>query len=154
MTDEQACLFAAPSWYHDTQQTEELVEKGQVEARLGLRRRHLWCRTITQTRRTGRLQEQSPVRLESGAFCRIYCNTRGRILVRHVYRPRSIFASNTRVPSQQPLPALSLPRTLLPPSDSTVASADNRKGEEYRSDESCEARRTPNLQLRETQIFL
>jgi len=72
MANQQAGFFAAHAREHDTKETEKLVEKGEVQARLRLRGGNLECAIATKARCFWRLQEQAPVCIESSGLGREY----------------------------------------------------------------------------------
>jgi hypothetical protein len=77
------------------------------------------------------------MRIESRRFRRMYNDFRGRVAVRNVDSPTTIFPSQSRVPSEQPPPGcLLLPQALIP-SITSIACAYYGEEESYSGNELC-----------------
>lgn len=125
MAHQQTCLFAVPSRYHDVQQAEELVQKREVQARLGLRRRRLWVvgGHIGHARGARRLEEESAVGIKRRLLGGVYDNFGRRVAIRHVDGPGAIFVLESRVPPQKPSARLLLCASVFVQSPASIASA-------------------------------
>lgn len=135
MTQQKPRFLTRPSRYHYTQQAKKLMQERQIQTRLRLRRRHLRrMLPIRQPRRSRRIQEQSPMRIESHRFRRVDGNFRRRILMRHIYDARTILILHAGVPSQEPLALLFLCGLVLPPFHSACAAGYDGEHEEERSE--------------------
>src|SRR5699024_3036898 len=74
---------------------------------------------VTKTGRSRGVQEQPPMRIESGRFCWMYRDLRGRIPVGNVDGARSILPLNPRIPPQE----ASTPGSLRCPAAEPVVSS-------------------------------
>jgi hypothetical protein len=120
VAEQETGFFAPPSGYHDIQKAQELVQKGQIQPWLRLRRWHLGLRVVGQAGRARGLQEEAAVGIEGGGFGGVYDDLGGRVSVRHVNGPRAILATETGVSAQQVPAGLSIGAALLPPPVSAV----------------------------------
>jgi hypothetical protein len=141
MTYEKSALFAVPPRYHDIEETQKLVEEGQIEPWLRLRRGSLRVACVRHARGAGRLEEQSPMRIKGRRLRRIDDHFRRGVAIRHVYRPRAIFAPQARVPPEQPPACFLFCSSLLVKSPSSIAGAYDCEGECDGGDELRELRR-------------
>lgn len=73
MTEEKTRLFAIPMWYHDAQQAQKLVYKGNIEAGLRIRGRNLPRHLpFSQSCRPRRIEEKPSVCIEGHRFGGMY----------------------------------------------------------------------------------
>lgn len=135
MTDEQTSFLARPPRDHDTHEAEELMQEGEVEARLGLCR---WDRAVTNPQHARRVEEEPTVRLERQGLGCVNDDLGRAVLVGDVDRSGSILVEKRRVRPDELAALFPLLPPLLPPALCTGSSEDDgrseREGRKYPGD--------------------
>ena len=124
VAEQQGRLLAVPARHDDAEQAQELVQEGQVEARLDLGRRHVRGRlAVAQPDGARRVQEEPSVGVKRGRLGRVDGDLGGRGLVGHEDGARAVLGPKARVSPQESPALLPLSTPALPPPPPTLAAA-------------------------------